>query len=235
MGSRTATVAAAALLAIPLAPAAPAAASAGSSASAASAAAEDTYADYAELAANEVEGTDYQRITRAGGTDVAHIAIHGGLIEHPTSELADHAARSGGHAYASFEGIKASGNSVLHITATNFDEPMTVDIVEDSDYTIAWHGAAGDEALTYVGGLDTDLRDAVREELRAADFTAPEEVPDGLKGESPDNITNRNARDEGVQLEITRAQRDAFLTEDGAPTSTFYDFTAAVEEAVAQR
>lgn len=221
--TRTATVATAALLALPLAPAVPASA------------AQDTYADYAELAAHETEGTDYRRTTREGETDLAHIAIHGGGIERPTTELADHAAQEGEHALTTFEGIKPTGNSILHITSTNFDEPRTLDIVTDSDFTVSWHGAAGQEPLTYVGGLDTDLRESVREELRAAGFEAPDQIPDHLKGESPDNITNRNASGQGVQLEITRAQRDAFTSQDGRPTDAFDGYTAAVERAVDQR
>lgn len=216
---RTATVAAAALLAAPVAPAV---------------AAEDTYDSYAELAANETEGTDYRRVVRSGDTDVAHIAIHGGGIERPTTELADHAAEAAGHAFATFEGIKSSGNSVLHITSTRFDEPRTVGVVEDSDYTISWHGAAGDNAATYVGGRDTELRDAVRDELRAEGFDAPGDIPDGLTGEDPDNIANRNDRGKGVQLELTRAQRD-LLMPNGTPVAAFDDYVAAVERAVSQR
>ncbi len=223
MTAKAATVAGASLLTIALAPAAPVSA------------AQDTYADYAELAANESEGTDYRRTTRQGETDVAHIAIHGGGIERPTTELADHAAQEGEHAFATFEGIKPTGNSILHITSTNFDEPMTLEVVADAEHTLSWHGAAGEDSTTYVGGLDTDLRERVREELRAAGFDAPEQIPDGLKGESPDNITNRNARGEGVQLELTRAQRDAFTDQDGSPTEAFHDYTAAVERAVDQR
>lgn len=221
MTLRTVTVAAVALLVIPLALTGPAAA-------------DDTYSNYAELAANETEGTDYRRSTREGSTDVAHIAIHGGGIERPTTELADHAARAGDHAFATFEGIKPTGNSILHITSTNFDEPMTVDIVADSAHTVSWHGAAGDESLTYVGGLDTDLRDAVREELRDAGFEVPGTTPDHLKGESPDNITNRNAGGQGVQLELTRGQRDELMI-DRTPTDAFDDYIAAVERAVSQR
>src|SRR5690606_1519028 len=220
MKIRTATVAAATLLAVPT--------------FAATAAAEDTYSSYAELAANETEGVDYQRSTRSGDTDVAHIAIHGGGIERPTTELADHAAELGGHAFATFEGIKPSGNSVLHITSTNFDEPRTVEVVENSDYTISWHGAAGDEAKTYVGGLDTELRDAVRDELREEGFDVPSEVPDHLAGENPDNIANRNDRGKGVQLELTRGQRD-LLMPNGTPVEAMDDYLAAVERAVSNR
>lgn len=219
MITRMATVATAALFTGSLAP---------------TAAAEDTYADYAELTANETEGVDYQRTTRAGDTDVAHIAIHGGGIERPTTELADQAAMSGEHAFATFEGIKSTGNNILHITSTRFDEPKTHDVVADSEFTVSWHGAAGDQPTTYVGGLDRALRDAVRQELRAEGFDAPDTIPDDLNGEDPDNITNRNASGKGVQLELTRAQRDVLMP-DGKPTDTSRDYVAAVERAVTQR
>ncbi|GAB3672843.1 poly-gamma-glutamate hydrolase family protein [Saccharopolyspora tripterygii] len=219
MISRTATTATAALLALAVAPAAEA---------------EDTYADYADLAAHETEGVDYRRAVRDGSTDVVHIAIHGGGIERPTTELADSAATSGDHGFGTFEGIKPSGNSVLHITSTHFDEPQISEAVAGSTYTVSWHGAKGDEPTTYVGGLDTELRDAVREELREEGFDAPDALPDGLTGEDPDNIANRNTRGKGVQLELTRAQRDA-LVKDGVPTAEFDDYVAAVERAVSRR
>lgn len=216
---RTGSATAAALLALAVAPVAEA---------------EDTYADYAELAAHETEGVDYRREVRGGQTDLVHIAIHGGGIERPTTELADRAAASGGHGFGTFEGIKPSGNSVLHITSTNFDEPMISELVAGSRYTVSWHGAAGDTATTYVGGLDAELRDAVRDELRAEGFDAPDTVPDELAGDSPDNIGNRNARGQGVQLELTSAQRDA-LVKDGVPTAEFDDYVAAIERAVSRR
>lgn len=221
MKIRNVTVGAAAVLAVSvIAPAA--------------AVADDTYSSYAELAANETEGVDYERSTRSGDTGVAHIAVHGGGIERPTTELADYAAEFGGHAFATFEGIKSTGNSILHITSTNFDEPRTVEVVEKSDYTVSWHGAAGDEAKTYVGGRDTDLRDAVREELRDEGFAVPSEIPDGLKGESPDNIVNRNDRGKGVQLELTRRQRD-LLMPNGTPVKAMDAYIAAVERAIDNR
>lgn len=216
---RTATATTAAILALVVTPVAEA---------------EDTYANYAELAANETEGVDYRREVRTGDTDVVHIAIHGGGIERPTTELADAGAKAGGHGFGTFEGLKPSGNSVLHITSTNFDEPQIRELVAGSTYTVSWHGAAGDTATTYVGGLDAELRDAVRAELRAEGFDAPDTVPDGLAGESPDNIGNLNTRGKGVQLELTRAQRDA-LVKDGVPTAAFDDYIAAVERAVSGR
>jgi phage replication-related protein YjqB (UPF0714/DUF867 family) len=195
---------------------------------------QDTYRDYADLAAHETEGEDYLRTVRHGTTTVAHIAIHGGTIEPPTTQLADHSAESGGHSFYSFEGIKPDGNWTLHITSARFDEPKALKLVGASHSTVSWHGAAGNAPTTYVGGLDTKLRNAVREELRAAGFNAPDTLPPGLEGKSPDNIVNKNHRGRGVQLEITQAQCEAFH-DNGDPTDTFYRYTEAVERAVSRR
>ncbi|MET7331755.1 poly-gamma-glutamate hydrolase family protein [Nonomuraea sp. NPDC005650] len=204
--------------------------------------ASDVYADYAELSAHEVEGEDYRRVVRApGGAKVAHIAIHGGAIEAPTSQLADEAAGRT-HAYYAFEGIKASGNSALHITSTHFDEPKALAVVAAVDYTVSWHAAAGDAATTYVGGRDTTLIKKVTAELRAAGFPVATSVPDEIGGDSPQNIANKNRRGMGVQLEISRGQRERFYDEGklnrawienpANRTKAFYNYVAAVNRAL---
>ncbi|WP_157250336.1 poly-gamma-glutamate hydrolase family protein [Nonomuraea typhae] len=203
----------------------------------------DTYRNYAELAAHETEGQDYRRDQRfPRGAKVAHIAIHGGAIESPSTQLADHAAGSK-YAYYSFSGLKPEGNSTLHITATRFDEPRALKLVGAVDHTVSWHGASGDDATTYVGGRDAKLIAKVTKALRAAGFTVAEEVPDKIGGDSPSNIANRNRRGMGVQLEISRGQRERFFAggklarawvEDPAHrTRDFYRYVAAVNKALA--
>ncbi|MER6514407.1 poly-gamma-glutamate hydrolase family protein [Nonomuraea sp. NPDC001636] len=232
---KTLSIAVAGLLVIGLAPAAHAV-------STAQVSARDVYAGYAQLSAQETEGRDYRRVQRVPrGARVAHIAIHGGAIEAPTSQLADQAAGRR-HAYYSFEGIKASGNSALHITATHFDEPKALAVVAGVDYTISWHAAAGAGATTYVGGRDTALIKKVKAELRAAGFPVAASVPTEIGGTSTRNIANRNRRGMGVQLEISRGQRERFF--DGGKltrawvenpanrTKAFYRYVAAVNRAL---
>lgn len=203
----------------------------------------DTYADYADLAAHEDEGVDYQRLLRfPRGAKVAHIAIHGGAIEAPSTQLADRSARLGGHAYYSFTGIKSSSNSALHITAHRFDEPKALKLVAKVDYTVSWHGAGGAAPTTYIGGRDKALIRRISAELRAAGFNVARTLPPGLEGTNPDNITNRNSRGKGVQLEISLGQRKLFFAdgrldrawiEDPAHrTRAFYAYTAAVNRAL---
>ncbi|NRQ36517.1 poly-gamma-glutamate hydrolase family protein [Nonomuraea sp. NN258] len=207
----------------------------------------DRYRSYADLAAHEKEGRDYRRVQRGPGRAhvahrrVAHIAIHGGAIEAPTTQLADHAA-GGAYAFYSFEGIKASGNGDLHITSTRFDEPRALELVAQSDYTVSWHGAKGSSATTYVGGRDRALARKVAGALRAAGFAVAVTVPAELAGTNPGNIVNRNRRHRGVQLELTRGQRELFFRggnlsrawiEDPANrTKAFYRYVAAVDRAL---
>ncbi|MFF5213264.1 poly-gamma-glutamate hydrolase family protein [Streptosporangium sp. NPDC000396] len=203
----------------------------------------DKYDNYAELAAHEVQGKDYRLVQRfPRGAQVAHIAIHGGAIEAPTTQLADHAARTGNHAFYSFEGIKVSGNSGLHLTSTHFDEPKGVNLVARVRYTVSWHGASGDEATTYVGGRDATLIKRVTAKLRAAGFTVADSTPGEIDGDSPRNIANKNRRGEGVQLEISTGQRRQFFKKGSLArswienpanrTAAFYRYTAAVNRAL---
>ncbi|MFB4293632.1 poly-gamma-glutamate hydrolase family protein [Nonomuraea sp. ATR24] len=207
------------------------------------AAAADTYPDYATLAAKEVEGRDYLRLRRLPrGAEVAHIAIHGGAIESPTTQLADHAAGTK-HAFYSFVGIKPDGNSKLHITSTRFDEPRALKLVAAVDRTVSWHAAAATHATTYVGGRDARLVAKVTAALRKAGFPVAATVPDRINGTSPRNIVNRNKRRMGVQLEISKGQRTRFFkggklsrarVENPANrTSAFYRYVNAVNSALA--
>jgi phage replication-related protein YjqB (UPF0714/DUF867 family) len=204
----------------------------------------DKYGSYAQLAAHESEGRDYRRVQRFPiGVKVAHIAIHGGSIEAPTTQLASHSASARGFAYYSFEGIKESGNSDLHITSDRFDEPRALKLVARVDYTVSWHGASGAKPTTYVGGRDVALIRKITTELRAAGFTVAKFIPDELAGKSQHNIANKNRRGKGVQLEISSGQRERFfaggklsrawIENPANRTNAFYRYTAAVNRALA--
>lgn len=192
-----------------------------------------------------VEGRDFTVTNRPDPSlTVLHIAIHGGAIESPTSQLAEYASRGYGPFYA-FAGIRATGNSAMHITSTKYDEPRALATVAESDRTISWHGASdpdeGPAAVTYVGGLDRELAIAIRRRLIGAGFTVDTGSED-IDGDDPANIANRNRRGAGVQLEISRTQREA-LVRDGDLTQAavndpdnwlpaFHAYVAAVNGAV---
>ena len=202
----------------------------------------DTYANYADLATHETLGVDYRiRITNRH-TDIVIATPHGGGIEAGTSELVRAVAgeEEPGADWTEyrFEGIKSSGNSVLHITAGNFDEPWCLWLIGRTSLAVVIHGASGSSPISYVGGRDTLVRDRVIAALTAAGFNA-QIATGGLAGTDPTNIANRTNTGAGVQIEITTAQRDSFFGTNTAAgrwntrTATFESYVAAVRTAVA--
>ncbi|PPS89493.1 poly-gamma-glutamate hydrolase family protein [Streptomyces sp. MH60] len=198
----------------------------------------DLYPDYAALAAARQIGVDYRLLVRTPpGSRLAHIAIHGGGIEPGTLEIADYLAGSASRFYA-FDGMLTSGNSDLYITSTNYDEPQVLDLVAASDYVISWHGTAGDEQVTYVGGLDTEIASRLQDELARAGF-AVEAGDTELNSSDPANVVNKGSRAKGVQLELTAALREAFFEDfsrdgrdSGPRTALFYAYVTAVQTAL---
>ncbi|WP_428957962.1 poly-gamma-glutamate hydrolase family protein [Streptomyces sp. cg35] len=196
------------------------------------------YPNYAALAAERQIGVDYRLLVRTPpGSRLAHIAIHGGGIEPGTTEIADYLAGSANRFY-SFDGMLTSGNADLHITSTNFDEPQALSLVSASDFVISWHGMSGTDAITYLGGLDTDLADRIRGSLEQAGFIV-EEASSEIAGADPTNICNKGARSMGVQLELTNGLRRSFFEDftragrdTGVRTGAFYAYTAAVASAL---
>ncbi len=199
----------------------------------------DLFANWAALAAAEVLGVDYRLPYRYNSSKTVCIAIHGGAIEPGTTEVASSVAARCRHNFYSLEGIKASGNSDLHITSTNYDEPIGTALVKSMDYCFSMHGMADQTAgvaETYVGGLDTVSRDAVISALQGAGFTASVGNNE-LNGTDPANITNKTTRAMGIQLEMSNTQRQQFFTsndlsrsnrETGVRTETFYKYVRAV-------
>lgn len=199
----------------------------------------DLFANWAALAAAETLNVDYRLPIIDLKTKVACIAIHGGSIEPGSSELALGVAASTRHSFYALEGIKSSGNSDLHITSTNYDEPTGLALVQASDYCFSFHGMADQTAgvaETYVGGLDTALRDQVVSVLNGFGFTASAATSE-LDASDPNNITNKTTRSMGVQLELSNTQRAAFFTggsltratrETGVRTDAYYNYVKAI-------
>jgi phage replication-related protein YjqB (UPF0714/DUF867 family) len=196
------------------------------------------YSDYASLAAAETEGVDYERrsVTVSGATWTS-IAIHGGGIEAASGEMARYVG-AGLMNHYEFAGIKSSGNSILHVESTLWDEPNCVAMVGASIRTLSFHGYTGttDVAETALGGLDTDTLERIRFNLEAAGFSVVDAGGE-IAGDSPNNICNENANSAGVQLEMSRALRESFFTngdlsqanrDAGNYTQDFYDYANAI-------
>lgn len=203
----------------------------------------DLYASYTALAQAETEGVDYTRTAvSVAGARWASIAIHGGGIEPGSGEVATAVAGNFMNSYV-FAGIKSSGNTDLHVTSTNFNEPIATALVAKSRRTLSFHGFSGTAGVaeTAIGGLDTQLITSITNRLQDAGFTV-NTAPSEIAGTDPQNICNKNLTSAGVQLEMSLAQRQAFfpggdtsraVRESGQRTARFYEFVTAIQSAYA--
>jgi phage replication-related protein YjqB (UPF0714/DUF867 family) len=170
----------------------------------------DVYSSYNSLAVKQDKGKDYKITSYNGPSKTAVIAIHGGGIEIGTCKIAKSVAELTGSDLYTFEGIKKSGNGILHITSTRFNEPIAKKLVAKSTQTLSIHGCTGSSRATLVGGRDKALADRVKAELKKDGFII-KTPKKNLSGSHPSNICNKNASKKGVQLELTYAMRKALL------------------------
>ncbi len=103
------------------------------------------------------------------------MAIHGGGIEQGTSEIAlatagYHPATLatpvdgyGLHDFWLFEGLLPKKNGKLHVTASNYDEPIATELAQNARRCISLHGCRDEQAKgkIQIGGLDLELKDIV--------------------------------------------------------------------------
>ena len=201
----------------------------------------DTYCSMTELYADpaNVEGTTYGKrwrrhewiqLVEAQATDNPEgqkiaLAPHGGGIEPGTSEIAlavagYHPATFaqaidclGLHDLWMFEGLLADENSQLHVTSTNYDDPIALKLVQISRRCLSLHGLSDTpgSADIQIGGLDTELSSIVLEELTAAGISAAVSTDVGTNGNSSANICNKTTINAGVQLEMEAAYRESLF------------------------
>jgi phage replication-related protein YjqB (UPF0714/DUF867 family) len=196
----------------------------------------DLYSSYAQLAAAQIEGIDFQRLWRVSQVStLVCFAIHGGGIEPGSQEIADVVAGDIHNFYA-LDGFKSAGtNDDLHVTSTRYDEAQALKMAAAATHAVSFHGASGTTAATFLGGADYNLRDQIGQCLKDAGFTVSV-ASEELNGNDPLNICNRTSRGMGVQLELTTAQRQAFFTggdtnraNRGNRTTAFTTYATAVK------
>ena len=163
------------------------------------------YKSFDELNAVEKDGLAFCLNIKNRKTSLVVIAPHGGGIEPGTSEIA-RAVAGWTYSLYTFDGIRLSGNELLHITSTLFDEPRCLKLIRASDTVIAIHGCGGSDRVVYVGGLYVELGDQIINGLREAGFEAVRATTQFL-GNQTENICNRGNSGQGVQLEITEGLR----------------------------
>jgi len=185
------------------------------------------YRSFNELKSQEVEGRDYQIKLHSWNERVLIMAPHGGKIEPMTSEIAE-AIAGQDYSFYSFEGLKAEGNSILHIESHLFDEPRALQAVKKADIVVTVHGQLNHkEEFVMVGGLNVSLRSEIKRQLEASGFqTRP--PTEGLQGIDPENLCNRGRWKGGVQLEISRKVRDLLRMD----RNCLQEFALAVRKAI---
>lgn len=186
------------------------------------------YSNFRELNSDKVKDVDYKIETNVTDSDVIVIAIHGGKIEKGTTELAYALSSHNNYNYYSYMGIKSKDNLALHITSDKFDEPTVLEMVSKSKTTLSIHGCSGSEEFTYIGGLDTELGNRIKESLTKYGFTVLD-APKRLAGISPNNIVNKNMNGCGVQIEISKGLRTQFLSSNN---DSLKNYVFAISEAV---
>ena len=64
-----------------------------------------------------------------------------------------------------FEGLLSSGNSDLHVTSTEYDDPIALELVQNARRCISLHGFsdAAANGKSQIGGRDTELKCIVLE------------------------------------------------------------------------
>lgn len=196
------------------------------------------YGDFEQLENAETIDEDYTIDMQESDSNILLMAIHGGGIEPGTTEIADYLASENGYSYYSFSGIKQKGNYEMHIASTNFDEPNALEIASNSSVTLSFHGYDSEDKHTYIGGLDKELTETLKSELTDANFSVSD-PPKKFAGEEKDNITNRNKNKQGVQIEISTAQREAFFKNNSLSSDNrenkqdkFYEYAKAIEKAI---
>jgi phage replication-related protein YjqB (UPF0714/DUF867 family) len=224
------------------------------------------YATYTDLYRDPAlrEGVDWGRRMRRhpefGRTVV--FAPHGGGIEPGTSELTlaiagYHPASlqpSGTvHDHWMFEGLRASGNTELHVTSTGCDDHYARSLAAGALNAVALHGCSvteaerdwrplPDPACALVGGANAELRGRVVTALTAANISAVDASSHPtLDGTDAGNIVNRTLLAAGVQVETTTPLRAGMFTTNTAAqrknttTPLFWDFVAALRSAIAEQ
>lgn len=163
------------------------------------------------------------------------VAPHGGNIEPHTTFIARRIAGAEFNLF-SFEGLIADEQDCyvrLHKKSTEYRDANLRKLQEKSLVTMSIHGKIGQNGvdMTWVGGLNRRLREAVTQKLVDYGFAAIDAVAEDVrnyKGVSTDNFVNMYTRGKGVQLEISRSLRDRLSQEPQLMDS----YVEAVREAL---
>jgi len=193
----------------------------------------DNYHSFDELTEKEQEGVDFIVEVRQTLSPMAIVAPHGGRIEPGTYTLADAIAGSD-HSFYGFRGIKPTGNSILHLTSSLFDDPRALEIIHSATAVITLHGCRGSEPMIFLGGRDQNLLLSLLNSIRKADIPVQPASSGNLRGCHPENLCNQGKSGKGVQMEISRGLRELLIVPlnsctNRRPTPLFFFLVKAIK------
>jgi phage replication-related protein YjqB (UPF0714/DUF867 family) len=196
----------------------------------------DKYNKFEQLLLSEKENVDFIRRIKHRNSSWLIATPHGGGIEPGTSEIAN-AIAGFAHSLYIFEGIRSSGNNILHITSTQFDDPQLLKLLNSAKSVLALHGCSGNEQIAYVGGLLDEVRDKIIEKLNQAGIKAEISSDRSLQGRDANNICNKGTLRKGIQIELSESLRMAMflsLSRSGrrAKTKLFKSFVKTIREII---
>ncbi len=174
------------------------------------------YEDMKLLKQKETQGKDWDKYHTDRESAVLVVAPHGGTIEPHTDLIAKAIAKDDFSLFV-FRGLRrnSSDRKWLHVTSGNYEEEDLTHLQKKVMVALSVHGAANKdgykEKTTFMGGGDTLLRDLIWARLEAHGFDAFL-APAGLDGSYKGNFVNKSGPEQnipGVQLEISRGERDA--------------------------
>jgi len=200
---------------------------------------QDHYKNFAELAASNVEGTDYEILVKRNDSKILVMSFHGGLIEPGTTELGS-AISDYTFDFYTFKALKKGEvdessytSSTLHLTSARFDEPKLSKLTMESDFCLGIHGFGGAEADFCVGGGNSELRKILVQKLSKAfpDLKSCELCCDPFNGVSIKNPINK-CRLQGVQIEMSPKVRKMILSDQaflGSLSKEFQEYLKAFQ------
>jgi len=204
----------------------------------------DNYKYFEDLRNNEPD-TSFDIAFKDRKSHFLIFSPHAGGIEQGTSEICLQIA---GNTFSHYL-FNGYGNNckILHITSTNFDEPILLGLLTEHQYAISIHGMTNDlkievDADIYLGGLNITLIGITTKVLRETQFETTnniEKPKSRLSGKDPGNVTNKCLSGAGMQVEISEDLRSKFFKGDFKKktgrkevTETFKRFCDAIGQSI---
>lgn len=200
------------------------------------------YSTLAELKKSEKEFKDWSIIAANRNSRVLIIAPHGRTIEPHTDHIAASIADLNYNLFI-FSGLrrKVCDKFWLHVSSSDhncYSDPQLRNLTELSYVAVSIHGCRDREAtkidnepvpdkVTFISGGNAELMEDMWNSLESYGFRCFI-APKHLNASSDDNIVNR-CKGKGVQLEISRSEREALADNPARLARYSYAIQSAIE------